>query len=377
MIIKPDFYDKFECIAGECDFTCCKEWKIAVDDATASKWKNIAPPNGMKTRRKSLEQFTQYKEGMRVISLDEHICPFLNEDRLCRLVVGYGDDVLSQTCQTFPREKHEYGSRVEYSLMPCCPAVVDLLDTADAFRTIEIDSDEERQIVEKAEGEPKEHSGLWEIRQLLMDILEDCNHSCEQNLLVAFYAITELYNDDNLTIENVSSSIEQMHEAISAMSFDEGEHYAECHELFLDLSENYRKQELYKSYLSDTLNGVQQADSIESYDAIFKQKWDEFQPLLHKYLVQEVYADIMNVDSELDSMLIRLEWIGLEYTLIRHLCFGRFCADGNLDYKKVRDSIVLASRMMGYEEEDIYDYLENSFEDIIWQWGYFALVVGK
>ena len=41
MIIKPDFYDKFECIAGECDFTCCKEWKIAVDDATASKWKNM------------------------------------------------------------------------------------------------------------------------------------------------------------------------------------------------------------------------------------------------------------------------------------------------------------------------------------------------
>ena len=33
-------------------------------------------------------------------------------------------------------------------------------------------------------------------------------------------------------------------------------------------------------------------------------------------------------------------------------------------------------RMTGYSEADIEEYLENSFEDIIWEWPYFALVVG-
>ena len=41
-----------------------------------------------------------------------------------------------------------------------------------------------------------------------------------------------------------------------------------------------------------------------------------------------------------------------------------------------RDYIVIICRMMGYDEEDIYEYLENSFEELIWDWGYLALVVG-
>jgi lysine-N-methylase len=33
--------------------------------------------------------------------------------------------------------------------------------------------------------------------------------------------------------------------------------------------------------------------------------------------------------------------------------------------------------MTGYEDADIREYLENSFASPIWDWGYFALVVGK
>ena len=30
----------------------------------------------------------------------------------------------------------------------------------------------------------------------------------------------------------------------------------------------------------------------------------------------------------------------------------------------------------GVSKEDIYEYLENSFEELVWDWGYLALVVG-
>jgi len=33
--------------------------------------------------------------------------------------------------------------------------------------------------------------------------------------------------------------------------------------------------------------------------------------------------------------------------------------------------------MTGYNEEDIFEYLENSFEDPLWDWGYFALILGR
>ena len=38
---------------------------------------------------------------------------------------------------------------------------------------------------------------------------------------------------------------------------------------------------------------------------------------------------------------------------------------------------VVISRMTGYEEEDVREYLENSFEELLWEWGYFALITGK
>ena len=48
-----------------------------------------------------------------------------------------------------------------------------------------------------------------------------------------------------------------------------------------------------------------------------------------------------------------------------------------LDYETVRDYIVVITRMTGYEEADVREYLENSFEELLWDWGYFALITGK
>ena len=51
--------------------------------------------------------------------------------------------------------------------------------------------------------------------------------------------------------------------------------------------------------------------------------------------------------------------------------------EGPLSYEDVRDYMVVISRMTGYDEEDVREYLENSFEMLIWDWGYFALIVGR
>ena len=50
-------------------------------------------------------------------------------------------------------------------------------------------------------------------------------------------------------------------------------------------------------------------------------------------------------------------------------------AEEALDYETVREYMVVISRMTGYEEEDIRGYLENSFAELIWDWGYFALII--
>ena len=44
IIKKPEYYDEFVCTADQCPFTCCREWKIEVDDQTNEKWKKLQAP---------------------------------------------------------------------------------------------------------------------------------------------------------------------------------------------------------------------------------------------------------------------------------------------------------------------------------------------
>ena len=62
--------------------------------------------------------------------------------------------------------------------------------------------------------------------------------------------------------------------------------------------------------------------------------------------------------------------------------FLKWCLDADgipaeeaLDYEMVREYMVVISRMTGYEDGDIREYLENSFAELIWDWGYFALII--
>ena len=108
----PDYYAQFRCTADKCPITCCQEWKISVDDDTLKRWAALNPP---------------------VIALNSrHVCPFLEKNKLCRLVLEHGENAISETCQIFPRETHSFADHEEASLMPCCPAVIDLWAAQDA-----------------------------------------------------------------------------------------------------------------------------------------------------------------------------------------------------------------------------------------------------
>ena len=88
--------------------------------------------------------------------------------------------------------------------------------------------------------------------------------------------------------------------------------------------------------------------------------------------------------EDLEHMVLQMQWIAIAYTAIRQSLFlkwslgvdaDRISADTVLGYETVRDYMVVISRMTGYEDEDIREYLENSFAELIWDWGYFALII--
>ena len=91
--------------------------------------------------------------------------------------------------------------------------------------------------------------------------------------------------------------------------------------------------------------------------------------------------DAANYEMEEDGlsyMIEKLQWIVMEYTTIRQILFLQWLRKKEtvLSYETVRDAIVVVTRMMGYDDEDIYEYLSNSFSSVIWEFGYAALLLG-
>lgn len=372
--VRPDYYEKFQCIADRCNITCCQEWKIGVDNETNRKWKKLLPPDTVVDKKKNLSAYTVKKDGMRVIVLDEkHRCPFLNEEKLCRLVCTYTDRVLSDTCTQFPREVHRFSTHEEETLMPCCPAVIDIWKDAKEI------------VFPKVDREYK--NLLFVIREHMMELLEDSTQRLEDQLKQGFYILLELNKQDSLTMQLIneyfsSESAAQLREAISQIPMDELDSMDECNELLQDLAVNYQKEGLYKKYLdpillqAEKLSETYVADTMCQDLQLFDKQFRQWQPLLRKFLLNEFYSDLLVPDGNLESMIVSMQWIGMEYAVIRHSVFLKWMERKQFTYEELRDYMVVITRMTGYEQEDIVEYLKNSFESLVWDWGYFALVTG-
>ncbi len=371
---KLGFYDTFSCIADRCPITCCQEWKISVDEETIKKWKRVKEKKKVK-----LSELIECKDGSMVMKLtNEQKCPFLNEKQLCAQVLKYGEEYISETCQVFPRIIHDFHDRMEYSLTACCPEVVDLLN-----KQAVIWNPNEDEMVQDSDL-------LAQIRSLMVYIFRDTHITVEQALMISFYCLLELYEEDQLSSERIKvykskDVIQKLCETICNMEFNLLDTMNENNELLLDICENYRKQNLYINYLEPVAKQAEQL--LEDYDeTVLQQKRDlfleymeKYESLIRKYLEIELYNTFLVPDSDLQSLVVMMQWISLEYVVIRQAIFLKWLCNGatELKYVDVRDYIVVFSRMTGYDLEDIYEYLVNSFQKLLWDWGYLALIVGN
>ena len=345
-----------------------------MDNETNRKWKKLLPPDTVVDKKKNLSAYTVKKDGMRVIALDEkHRCPFLNEEKLCRLLCTYTDRVLSDTCTQFPREVHRFSTHEEETLMPCCPAVIDIWKDAKEI------------VFPKVDREYKDL--LFAIREHMMELLEDSTQRLEDQLKQGFYILLELNKQDSLTMQLINEyfsgeSVAQLREAIAQIPMDELDSMDECNELLQDLAVNYQKEGLYKKYLDPILLQAKQLSETYAADTmcedlqLFEKQFRQWQPLLRKFLLNEFYSDLLVPDGDLESMIVSMQWIGMEYAVIRHSVFLKWLERKQFTYEELRDYMVVITRMTGYEQEDIVEYLQNSFESLVWDWGYFTLVTG-
>ena len=377
--VKINYYDTFKCTADKCSLTCCQEWRIAVDEDTEKKWVGHQIKDDATSQSLSLCGCLKNEDTGSIIELNkEKKCPFLNQDKLCKLVIGLGEDFLSKTCQTFPRQVKDFKDRQECSLTLCCPVVVDL-----------ISEQEPEMLQETLVWSNQEEAILYEVREMMLRIMKNDAYTLTERMLMIFYSLLELLEVERLTIEKVKvvgseKQLKPLIKAIRQMDFSIIDSLLESNELFLDVVENYRKQGLYIEYLEPI---AQIAEGIEEYyeDKQLLEKQAEFiknleahEKLLKHYLIAEILGSSLLPESSLEDMVVAFEWLVLEYSVIRQVLFLKWLElEGSLPYEVIRDYLSVLSRVTGYDADDVYEFLEMSFEDIIWDWGYMAMVLGN
>ena len=115
-LIYPSYYKAFSCIASSCPDSCCHEWDVQVDAASAARYRAMEGDLG-----DTLRSYLYDEDGETYLRIENGRCPMWRADGLCRIQAERGHDSLCTVCQQFPRLRHDYGDFVELGLELSCP----------------------------------------------------------------------------------------------------------------------------------------------------------------------------------------------------------------------------------------------------------------
>ena len=116
----------FRCDGTSCGSLCCKEWRIAVDEATFERITNIPD----KEKAAEIAEGIVSDGARRKIKCREDLsCWFLRqEDGLCRLQRDFGEEFLTDVCHEYPRVTYRLDEDTfEQSLTLSCPVAGELV----------------------------------------------------------------------------------------------------------------------------------------------------------------------------------------------------------------------------------------------------------
>lgn len=198
-ILKPGFYDDFHCNGGECILTCCQGWKITVEKSVYQKYMEYSGELAEVTKRHMILDTDQ--NCYRLELNEKGICPYCNDNQLCRLVIEKGEDALCPTCHDFPRLQVVLDNEEVRFLSLGCPTVVEMLYAIKEPLSFVLEEDERIAIdyacLSRAERQKeKENAALIDldenVRNHLIDILQERRYPLWFRQFTCIYAMDKI-----------------------------------------------------------------------------------------------------------------------------------------------------------------------------------------
>ena len=124
----PDYYHNFKCIASKCKHTCCQGWEIEIDNDSLKRFSTYS----------DIKKHIEYSDASNSINEQPHfklkvgeVCPFLQDNGLCKMIITHGEDMLCQTCTDHPRFRNYWADRIEMGIGLVCEEAARIILSSD------------------------------------------------------------------------------------------------------------------------------------------------------------------------------------------------------------------------------------------------------
>jgi len=295
LYLQPKYVSQFQCDGKICPANCCKrDWRILIDDETFEKYSRLE--SSAKEITNNLEKNPE-GEGY-LIKQNENGCPLMTSDCLCSLQKNFGEEYLSQTCLSYPRQLCNFGEIIERTLTPTCPLAADLILNAEKidfeFAKLNLPDWAEGNLIVGETNVPKKiYPCIIEIQLTAISILQEKRLSIDARLVILGYYLFQL---EEIILRGDLKVIET-------------------------LNKIYRSEEFFAEQVPQLLDSVkfQVLEFAETFFALLKKIYGSQEILTtegnKKYILQieKVFAVNFSSDKNLNFQSLAENYFDLEY----------------------------------------------------------------
>lgn len=350
----PKYMLTFKCIGSSCIDTCCAGWDINIDEDTYKKYTNCTGElkkivQGKFRENKNSDDYLN--KGFMILK-EHNKCPFLNDNLLCDIHGGVGEENLCITCKRFPRVYNIIDDIYEKSGLASCPEICtkaflnkDKMEFVEIQESVDESAIEIRRIVDTEVFQESDSliQYFWDIRVNSINIMQNRNFSIEERLSILKYfynKIEEYYNEKDFDL--LEEFLDEYSEGNIYLDYLKTLDLNEGNEFYLslvdeELIKNIKSVRL-KECVKEYKKGILKVNDIVKYindEKSILNSIEKYSYILENYLVNQIFKDLIPFNKG-ESLNLSINVLINSYRIIKAYIIGI-----SLNNKEINEDLII------------------------------------
>ncbi|PAQ13665.1 hypothetical protein CD798_14790 [Bacillaceae bacterium SAOS 7] len=374
MTLSPEYMKQFSCIGPACEDTCCKGWSVTIDKETYKKYRKVKEEPWRERFEKSIKRNKDsvgFNDFGYVQLTEEAACPMLDGEGLCSIHKDFGHELLSHTCQVYPRNYSQYNEIIEESLTLSCPEVARLALLNKEKIEFSLEEKElpnqlnvAKKVLSATMGNRDHRKYFFEIRSLVIELLQERKFTLVERLLLVGLYVKQINEKLSVTsFEEITGRFLEMIQDVDSVK-QMVQKISKHTELQLNMltailnvrlsggvsSERYTQclEEVEKGLLFNESN-ISKEKQVktyeEAYESIVAPFMNQHEYIFENYLVHLAFSNAFSSDKDLFNDYVQLV---LHYALVKMHIVGLAAYHGELTMDLVLKLIQSLSKVIDH-----------------------------